>query len=94
MADPSTSLLSTDNEVDESITARGEKARQLSTRACDACRARRRKSTDTTGQFPSNSNIWIIAQCAITKSSTDSQPCRALQPASKCRVIRASVPDG
>ncbi|VTT72268.1 unnamed protein product [Fusarium fujikuroi] len=44
MADPSTSLLSTDNEADESITARGEKARQLSTRACDACRARRRKT--------------------------------------------------
>ncbi|VZH95110.1 unnamed protein product [Fusarium fujikuroi] len=43
MADPSTSLLSTENEADESITARGEKARQLSTRACDACRARRRK---------------------------------------------------
>ncbi|KAJ0150803.1 hypothetical protein HZ326_6737 [Fusarium oxysporum f. sp. albedinis] len=40
---PSTSLLSTDNEADESITARGEKVRQLSTRACDACRARRRK---------------------------------------------------
>ncbi|CVK84983.1 uncharacterized protein FMAN_01905 [Fusarium mangiferae] len=44
MADPSTSLLSTDNEGDESITARGEKLRQLSTRACDACRARRRKT--------------------------------------------------
>ncbi|KAF5639685.1 hypothetical protein F52700_4067 [Fusarium sp. NRRL 52700] len=44
MTDPSTSLLSTDNEADESITARGEKTRQLSTRACDACRARRRKT--------------------------------------------------
>ncbi|EXA31235.1 hypothetical protein FOVG_17476 [Fusarium oxysporum f. sp. pisi HDV247] len=43
--DPSTSLLSTDNAADESIIAGREKARQLSTRACDACRARRRKTT-------------------------------------------------
>ncbi|XEV07579.1 hypothetical protein FSHL1_012866 [Fusarium sambucinum] len=42
-SDPSTSLLSTDHDADTSISIGKDKAKQLTTRACDACRARRRK---------------------------------------------------